>query len=255
MGLYSSPHFSMSSPNDASPQTQKPPPRDPDKEFDWEKAYQCADGLLRLEELCFDQWKEEQRWERKFKEFPNGLHVEGNYHCIICGHHEYEKGEHWRDSHGTTCLPCHDAIERGELPATVASDEDSWYSTSDIEHAFAVKAKVIRRWVKAGSLKARTILRKEGERIPFQLFLIEENKDILPPKSLVKNKFVKERNKEGQWAFRHDPWFRYVNPAEHLKGYKILDLMRELKEDDMDMHYPQMSSVPAIPYLFTADPL
>jgi len=243
----------MQSSDDAAPLTHKPPPRDPDKEFDWEKAYKCADGLLRLSELCLDQWKEDQRWERKLKESPNGLHVEGAYHCAICGHHD-QKEEHWRDQHGTTCMLCHSAIDRGEIPASVASDEDSWYSTSDLEDVFAVKTKVVRKWVKAGILKAHTIAR-EGERFPFQLFLIEENKDTLPPKQLVKNKFVKERNKEGQYAFHHEPWFHFVNPAEHLKGYKILDLLREIKDDERITSHPQLSTVPAIPYLFTADPL
>lgn len=245
----------MPSSDDAATQIPKPPPRDPDKEFDWEKAYKCATGILKLSELCLDQWKEEQRWERKLKESPKGLRVVDVYCCVICGQHDYEKKEHWRDQHGTKCLICQGAIDRGEIPATVANDKESWYSTSDIEHAFAVKSKVIRRWVKAGILKAHTIARNEGERFPFQLFLIEENKDILPPKSLVRDKFVKERNKEGQWAFRNDPWFHYVNPAEHLKGYKILNLLQELKEDEIITHRPQLSTVPAIPYLFTADPL
>ncbi len=244
----------MQSSHDSKEQTPKPPPRDPDKEFDWEKAYKCADGLLRLSELCLDQWKEDQRWERKLKESPNGLRVEGAYYCIICDHHEREKGGHWLDQHGTKCLLCQDAIDRGEIPATVASDEDSWYSTSDLEHAFAIKAKVCRRWVKEGILKAHTITRP-GERFPFQLFLIEENKDTLPPKPLVKNKFVKERNKDGQWAFHHEPWFHFVNPAEHLKGYKILDLLQEIKDDERITSYPRLSTVPAIPYLFTADHL
>ena len=244
----------MQSSDDGTVQTHKPPPRDPDKEFDWEKAYKCADGLLKLSELCLDMWKEDQRWERKLKDSPQGLRAEGAYHCAICDHTERSKGEHWRDQHGTRCLLCQDAIDRGEIPATVASDEDSWYSTSDLEHAFAVKAKVIRRWVKNSVLKAHTIAR-EGERFPFQLFLIEENKDILPPKQLVKNKFVKERNKEGQYAFHHEPWFHFVNPVEHLKGYKILDLLRELKDNERITSYPRLSTVPAITYLFTADHL
>ncbi len=255
MGLYHFPHICMQSSDDGTQQTHKPPPRDPDKEFDWDKAYKCLNGLLGLEEICLDQWKEEQRWERKFQESPNGLRMEGRYQCGICGHHEYEKGEYWRDKHGTKCQICKGAIDSGEIPATVASDEDSWYSTDEIEHAFAVKSKVIRRWVKAGILKAHTIARNEGERFPFQPFLIEENKDILPPKNLVRDRFVKERNKEGQWEFRNDPWFHYVNPAEHLKGYKILNLLQELKEDEIITHRPQLSTVPAIPYLFTADPL
>lgn len=244
----------MQSSDDGTQQTPKPPPRDPDKEFDWEKAYKCVDGLLDLSEMCLDQWKEEKRLERKLKETPKGFRMEGAYHCAICGHHDF-KEEHWYDQHGTKCLICQGVIDRGEIPPTVASDRDSWYSTSDIEHCFAVKAKVIRRWVKAGILKAHTIARNDGERFPFQLFLIEENKDTLPPKMLVKDKHVKERNKEGRFAFHHDPWFCFVDPAERLKGYKILELLRDLKEDERFDRYFELSMVPAIPYLFTADPL
>ena len=151
-------------------------------------------------------------------------------------------------------MTCQGGVDRGEIPAILASDEDrdNWYSVYDLERAFSIKAKVVRRWIKAGVLKARTITREK--RMPIHFFLIEENKDTLPPKKLVEDKFVKEKTKDGKDSFHHEPWYRFVNPAEHLKGYKIVEHLKQLSEDDFGTQ-PQLSVVPAIPYLFTPDPL
>ncbi len=234
---------------------KQPPPRDPDREFDWEKAYQFADGMLRLSELCFDTWKEELHRERKLKEFPKGFPIDGRYPCAICGKHASEEEQHWCDEYGIKCRICQDAIDSGEIPASAASDSESWYSAFDIEHSFDVKSKVVRRWVKEGVLKPRTIMSNGGQSVHMQLFFIEEHKDTLPPKELLEGRSVKEKTKDGQDAFYTEPWFCSVNIVEHLKGYKILEHMQKLSENDWNTKHFKLSMVPAMPYLFYADPL
>ena len=244
----------QSSDDGTTPIPKQPPSRDPDKEFDWEKAYEFADRMQRLSEVGFEIWKEDQHRQRKLKDFPKGFPLEGQgYTCHIC-HHTCWEGEAWYDKDGIKCMTCQTGVERGDIPATLANDEDreSWYSVYDLERAFAIKGKVVRKWVKTGVLKARTITR-EG-RMPMHFFLIEENKDVLPPKELVKDKFVKEKTKDGKDSFYHAPWYQFVNPAEHLKGYKIVEHLQQLSEGDFGSH-GKLSVVPAIPYLFTPDPL
>ncbi len=244
----------MQSSDDGTTPISKPPPKDPDKEFDWEKAYEFADRMQRLAEVGFEIWKEDEHRKRKLKESPNGFPLEGQgCTCHIC-HHICMEGEMWYNQHGILCITCKDGIDRGEIPASLADEdqEDSWYSVSDLERAFAIKAKVVRKWVKTGVLKAHTITREH--RMPIHYFLIEENKDTLPPKRLVRDKFVKEKTKDGKDSFHHEPWYRFVNPVKHLRGYKILEHLSQLTENDFGSQ-PQLSVTPAIPYLFTPDPL
>jgi hypothetical protein len=59
-----------------------------------------------------------------------------------------------------------------------------------------------------------------------QLFLIKDNKDTLPPKKMTESKMVKE-TKDGKDWYRSEPWYRFVDPFEYLKGYKIMDHMRQ----------------------------
>ncbi len=234
---------------------KQPPPRDPDREFDWEKAYQFADGMLGLSELSFDSWKEDQHRQRKLKESPKGFPLDGRYPCAICGSHPLEDEQYWYDQNGIKCRLCQSAVDRGDIPASAASDGDSWYSAHDIEHSFSVKSKVVRRWVKEGALKPRNVMGKDGQSTHTQLFLIEDNKDTLPPKALLEGRSVKERTKDGQDAFYTEPWFCSVNIAEHLKGYKIVEHMQKLSENDWNKKSFKLSMVPRSPYLFYADPL
>ena len=65
-----------------------------------------------------------------------------------------------------------------------------------------------------------------------ELFLLEDNKDFLPPKNLVKSKPVRER-KDGKDWFTTAEWYQFVDPFEHLKGYKIMDHMRVVPPEEV----------------------
>ena len=56
--------------------------------------------------------------------------------------------------------------------------------------------------------------------------MIKDNKDMLPPKDMVKGYMVKEERGDGKdWHSMH-PWYHFVDPREHLKGYRILDYLK-----------------------------
>lgn len=194
----------------------------PRKEFNWEKAYEAAANLLHLAEVLAPMKREEERRQRKLKEFPKGFHLEGEgYTCFIC-HNSCSKEETWYDQYGIKCMGCQGAVDRGELPAT-AADRETWYSTYDFESEFNVRRPVLRRWVKAGLLRERVV--KPEHRQDVHLYLIEENKDMLPPKELVKSQSVSEW-KDGRELFHLEPWYRFVDPHKHLKGYKIMEYLQ-----------------------------
>lgn len=58
-----------------------------------------------------------------------------------------------------------------------------------------------------------------------QIFLLCDNKGFLPPKKLTEPQMVREE-KEGKTWHHLEPWYRFVDPFEHLKGYAIMDHMR-----------------------------
>jgi hypothetical protein len=166
----------------------------------------------------------------RLKANPKGFHLDGaGYTCFICGNGTLE-GDNWYDEYGIKCLICQKAIDDGEIPASLAKDKESWYSKHEIESRFNLKSPTIKKWVKDGILKARTVTRY-GEGVHVQLFLIEDNKGFLPPKELTESQGVTEIKDGKQW-FHSEPWYRFVDPWKHLKGYKIMDHLQWVKEDE-----------------------
>jgi hypothetical protein len=168
--------------------------------------------------------EEEKALAEKLKANPKGFHLEGEgYTCFICGG-QTPKGDNWYDEWGIKCLVCQKAIDDGEIPASLAKEKDSWYSKNDLERNFNVKGPGLRKWIKEGIIKARTVS-QYGNGVHTQLFLIEDNKDFLPPKKLVEWQSVSEI-KDGKKWYRSEPWYRFVDPYKHLKGYKIMDHLK-----------------------------
>ena len=182
-----------------------------------------------------DEWKEKDKArEEKLKANPKGFHLDGvGYRCAIC-HDNTKEGDNWYDEFGIKCLVCQKAIDEGEIPASLAKDEDVWYSKFDLDHYFNLKGPTLRKWIKEGIIKPRTVSHY-GKGVHFELFLLEDNKEFLPPKKLVESRSVKTR-KDGKDWFTTEKWYRFVDPYEHLKGYKILDHLKftvaEDKEDN-----------------------
>ena len=190
-------------------------------EFNWDHVMDMMENMHRIHELMLPFQQEEDRRQRKLKEFPKGFHLEGKgYNCAIC-HGTCSNEETWYDQYGLKCMECQASIDRGDVPAYCAEDKDKWYSGWDLQSDFNVKGPTITRWMRTGVLKARTV-KRDGHETAL-LFLIEENKDFLPPKKMVENYSHTEGTGEGRFTVHIEPWYRHVDPHVHLKGYKIMD--------------------------------
>lgn len=178
------------------------------------------------------EWEEKEKvLAEKLEANPNGFILEGvGRTCAICGEGSREDGS-WYDQYGLKCLVCQKAIDDGEIPASLAKDKDSWYRKFDLEYNFNVKGTTLRKWIKDGLLKARTVSHY-GKGVHAELFLIEENKDFLPPKKLLEGRSVKYR-KDGKDWYTTQKWYEFLDPREHLKGYKIMEYMRVVPPEEM----------------------
>ena len=198
------------------------------KEISWEEAAEGARSLVGLFEVLHRCWVDEQIRKKKLEEHPNGFQLDGiGYTCFICGG-STPVGGNWYDKYGIKCKICQGAIVRKEIPASLAKNRKSWYSKYEIEDRFNIKGPTLRSWIKNGILKARTVTH-DGKGVHAQLFLIKDNKDTLPPKKMTESQLVKE-TKEGKDWFHSEPWYRCVDPKEHLKGYKIMDYLQVVKK-------------------------
>lgn len=205
--------------------------KDHGKEFTWEEASNAARNLAGLAELMFEHWKEDCRRKKKLEENPKGYTLDGvGYSCFICGNGT-QQGQNWYDKWGIKCMICQGAIDRKEIPASLAKNKESWYSKYDLESAFNLKGPALRAWIKQGILKARTVTR-DGKGVHYQLFLIKDNKDVLPPKDMIKSHAVRIDKENGEIWHQMHPWYHFVDPKEHLKGYKIMDYLKVTTEEE-----------------------
>lgn len=199
------------------------------EEVSVEEAREAAESLARFAELMYEFWVKDRRRAEKLKEHPNGYTLDGfGYNCFICGGSTPADGN-WYDKWGIKCLVCQRAVNRKEIPPSLAKFKDSWYSKWELESRFNLTAPVLRRWVKEGIMKARVITNEKGK-VHAQLFLLKDNREFLPPKKMVESRLVRE-DKDGQIWHRSYPWYRFVDPFEHLKGYKIMDHMQRTTEE------------------------
>lgn len=198
-----------------------------------EEGKKFQEEKWRLDSLkkFMDEWKEEEKArEEKLKLNPKGFHLNGTgYTCAICGRGTSE-GDNWYDEYGIKCLVCQKSIDEGEIPAIIAKDKDLWYTKYDIEKCFNVKGPRLRSWIKKGIIKPR-IVSHYGKGSWYEFFLIEDNKDFLPPKKMVESHSVSEKQEDGTIHHKSHPWHHFGDPVEHLKGYKIMDHLKVVKEE------------------------
>lgn len=200
--------------------------KDHGREFSWDEASKAAWDLNALVQIAFDLAVKECQKREKLKEFPNGYHLEGKGTCLICGSIASE-GNSWYDKYGLKCITCQKAINQKMIPTSVINNKESWYSKFDLEGYFNLKGSLLKKYIKEGLLKERIIL-GEGKKIHFQLFLLKDNKDFLPPKNLLKSRTVKvERN--GEEYYTSERWYEYIDLdlLEKLKEYKIVNYLAE----------------------------
>jgi hypothetical protein len=195
--------------------------------------------LTNYAKLMYDFAKTDFLRKEKLKENPKGFHLEGKgYTCCVC-HDSVSDEQTWYDENGIKCLICQDALDKNIIPPSVASDHESWYSVHDFEGSFFMKPNAVRRFVKEGLLKPRIIPTASGKN-HYQLFLIEDHEGILPPKEATKWPMVKFQKNGKDW-YHSEPWFEHKDPKEVLGGYKILEYMSTLKENEIKQSYPDLS--------------
>jgi len=203
-----------------------------DKDLSDQEAFESAHNLVGFVSVIYDGWVMDQKRKKKLESSPKGFHLDGiGYTCFICGN-SVSNEQTWYDKHGIKCLTCQKSIDKKEIPASLASDKESWYSKYDLENCFCLKGAMLRSWIKSGILKARTVT-NNGKGVHVQLFLIKDNKVFLPPKKLVKGQMVKEVRDGKDWYYV-EPWYRFGDPFEHLKGYEIMKHLRLVCTEESD---------------------
>lgn len=201
------------------------------KEMSDGEANEALNNLAGLAEIFIECAEEEHQRKEKLKESPEGFILEGiGRNCAICGNSSTAEGS-WYDEYGIKCLICQDAIKRKEIPPSLAKSQENRYSKYELESYFNLSGPTLREWIEKGIINARTITR-DGKKIYTQLFLIKDNKDFLPPKKLVKSQMIKE-TKDGKDWFSCRPWYQFIDPHEHLKGYKIMEYLRVVPTEKM----------------------
>jgi hypothetical protein len=204
--------------------------KDRGSEITWEEASKALATMEGLADIMFELWMKDRQRQKRLEESPKGFHLDGvGYTCYVCGN-STSKENSWYDKWGIKCMTCQKSIDRKEIPASLAKDKESWYSTFDLSHYFNIKAPTLKAWVKKGILKERIMYDEEGG-IHLHLFLIKDNKDTLPPKELLKSKWVKVSKEGEENRYASHPWYNFGDPYEHLKGYKIMDHLKITEKD------------------------
>jgi hypothetical protein len=194
------------------------------KEVSWEEASEGAYNLVNLMKLLLDLSRKEHGWKMRLKDEPKGFSLEGNGRtCALCKK-SMSEDENWYDKWGLKCKTCQRAIDKKIIPGSILKNDKSWYSEYDLEDRFNLTKKFLNSWIKDGIIKARIIKNINGTDY-CRIFLIKDNKDFLPPKELVESKMVKEHRDGKDW-YHCEPWYKFVDPFEHLKGYRIMDYMK-----------------------------
>lgn len=203
------------------------------REFTLNEAEEAYRSLNVLARISYDFISEELKRKELLNEHPRGYRLEEGGTCIICRRHHKNI---WYDQHGLKCLLCQKAIDDKVLPIAIAKDEnrETWYSAPDLETYFNVKGADLRKYIKNSFLKARTII-GEGKRIHFQVFLIKENKDVLPPKKLVKSRMVKVE-RQGKEYYAMEPWYDFLTEKEikRLAKYRIIECLKDTLSKPLD---------------------
>ncbi len=184
-------------------------------EISRQEATESANRLIGLFKVLFDCSLRERQLKEKLKTSPNGFHIMngGTYSCAICSA-QIKNEELWYDKWGKKCLACQHAVNKKELPGSACRNNESWYSSSDLDIYLKLKAPTVKKLVRDGVLKARTVS-KNG----FMILTIKDNAGILPPKKLLK--YVSVPLNESPNTIAMKPWYEVYNPKEILSKYLI----------------------------------
>jgi len=181
--------------------------------------------VTQLADIFYDNDRREIHRKKKLGENPKGFHLNGKYCCIVCGL-SAENENSWYDKNGIKCILCQKALDKKLIPRSVIN-KNSWYSLYDLERYFNMDRADRTKFVKSGLLKKRMVP-SDGRKPHLELFLIKDNRDVLPPKKLVPPKLVKVM-KDGEEWFTRVEWYEWIDEkgARKLQKYKISQILKE----------------------------
>ena len=192
-----------------------------------EEAKKNIDSIKVFARIIADTVIEKVRRKRLLETSPKGFHFDKTgYSCMICG--SSASGENsWYDKFGLKCMTCQKAIDKRIIPGSVATKKESWYSKTELEIYFNMKRFLLNRYIKQGLLKDRIILNAEKKQ-HLQLFLIKDNRNFLPPKSLLRSRRVKVM-KDGEEYYTSEHWYEFIDEklAKKLSKYKVVECFNE----------------------------
>lgn len=195
------------------------------EDMNYEEAEEAGTRLVELYSILFKFKVEEERMKMKLKGNPKGYELEnkGGRQCLIC---RQSPDPLWYDRYGQKCITCQKAIENGDVPGYVCRNRESWYSVFDFDYYFHMKSQTVRKLERNGVLNAR-IVKANGSNYQY-VFLLEENKGILPSKKLLKG--TSARMSENPDLITLINWYEYQDPKEVLADYGILEHIKAFED-------------------------
>lgn len=194
------------------------------REFNLEEAESAYNRFEVFREIAHKQATDEMKRLSLLRESPNGYIAKGNGICQVCSN-PISNRDSWYDKYGFKCLICQEAIKNKVIPNSVAVDKESWYSAYELKDYFNFNRGDLIKFIKHQILKSRIIYNNEGK-IHLQLFLVKDNKGMLPPKNLLKSRteHTIENNKH---HVRLEMWFEFCDEklAKKLRKYPILQYL------------------------------
>lgn len=200
--------------------------KDHGRAFTHEEAVQVYQLVKLLAEISVDSTFKEVDCQKKLEESPKGFHLEESGTCKVCGQPAVKENS-WYDKNGVKCIPCQKALDKKLIPASIIGKRDNWYSKNELEIYFNIGKKDLNKYVKAGFLKKR-IIPLDEKQIHLELFLIRDNKDVLPSKKLLPSKIV-QFEKDGEQYYTHAQWYEHIDEKglKKLQKYKIGEILKE----------------------------
>lgn len=189
-------------------------------ELEDSEAREAARGLLGLAELLYDMAAKDAQKKQRLKTEPDGFPVDGNYTCLLCGT-SINPQTGWYHYDGPRCLLCHKAVQSGAIPSFVLKNRDSYFSTWKLADAFNVRTVTIRKMVRNGELKARTILNDNGK-VHEYIFLKKENPDLIEHCNPVRKSYDRHRDKVTKKLIREEK----EKMRKELAKYKLKRKLR-----------------------------
>lgn len=194
------------------------------RDCSWEEAEKFHSDLERLAVIFHESYEEDHILKVKLMEQPEGFPVKKGGTCLLCGSATSAQNS-WYDKYGLKCLPCQDAIKSELVPVSAISDKDSWYSKYDLETYFNLKGADLRKCVREEFLINCCVMNK-GKKVHFELFLVSDNEEVLPPKELIESR-IKKISRDGKTFFAAEHWYEFAdeNLMSNLSKFRIVEIL------------------------------